>query len=164
VNIQKEGSIRERLLARWVLGVLVVTACLSIGSPLFGVRTFFPADLLHEVDPWGQTAPAGLHRTNPILEDEVNAIMPQLAEYRRRLYHGHFPLWAPDPSGGVPLGTMPTTGSISPLNLPYVLLPLWYAPAAAKLLELAVAVAFTFAFLRRIGLGTFTSLVGGFFF
>lgn len=152
---------RRRPLVRWTFGLVVVTTLLSIGAPLIGLRVFFPADLLHEVDPWGQTAPPGLRRTNPILEDVVNAAMPKLAEYRRRTYHGDYPLWTPYPTGGLPLGTQPTTGSLSPLNLPYLVFPLWYSPAAAKLLEMAVAALFTFAFLRRIGLGAPASLVGG---
>ena len=154
-----QGDPGRRLL-RWTLGIVVVTVFLSIGSPLIGLRAFFPADLLYEVDPWSQTAPSGLRRTNPILEDVVDAGMPKLAEYRRRVYHGDYPLWTSYPSGGLPLGTQPTTGSLSPLNLPYLVFPLWYSPAAAKLLEMAVAVLFTFAFLRRIGLGAPASLVG----
>ncbi|MGH2556922.1 MAG: YfhO family protein [Actinomycetota bacterium] len=161
---EKESAgreVRARPLVRWSFGIVVVTALLSIGAPLIGLRTFFPADLLHEVDPWAQTAPSGLQRTNPILEDVVNAAMPKLGEYRRRIVNGDYPLWTPYPSGGLPLGTQPTTGSLSPLNLPYALLPLWYSPAAAKLLEMAVAILFTFAFLKRVGLGTPASLVGG---
>jgi hypothetical protein len=87
--------------------------------------------------------------------------MPTWAEFRRRVASGHFPLWTPYPSGGVPLGTLPYSGFLSILSLPYLVLPLWYAPAAAKLLEMATAAGFTFLFLRRLGLGRAASLVGG---
>jgi hypothetical protein len=59
---------------------------------------------------------------------------------------------------------VPDTGSLSPLNLPYLLLPLWYAPGAAKLLEMAVAIGFMYLFLRRVGLGKPASSVGGLIF
>src|SRR5262249_37667039 len=48
-----------------------------------------------------------------------------------------------------------------PLNLPYWLVPLWYAPGLAKLLELVVAIGASYLFLRRIGLGRPAGLAGG---
>ncbi len=47
------------------------------------------------------------------------------------------------------------------MNLPYWIVPFWYAPGLAKLLEMAVAIGFTFLYLRRIGLGKPAGLVGG---
>lgn len=155
------GGTRERTLARLLLVVLVITVCVSIGTPLVGLRVFFATDILQTLPPWSQNAPPGFAPTNPRLRDPVSAVMPVLAEFRRGVLSGHFPLWSTDPSGGVPLGTLPYNGLLSVLNLPYLLLPMWYAPAISKLLEMGVAAGFTFLFLRRIGLGKAASLVGG---
>ncbi|MGH2677757.1 MAG: hypothetical protein ACRDHB_05295, partial [Actinomycetota bacterium] len=59
------------------------------------------------------------------------------------------------------LGTVPDEGTFGPLNLPYRVVPLWYAPGLAKLLELGVAAGFTFLFLRRLGLGRSAAILGG---
>jgi len=50
---------------------------------------------------------------------------------------------------------------LSPLTWPYLVLPLWYAPALSKALEMAVAAGFTALFLRRLGAGRFAAVVGG---
>jgi uncharacterized membrane protein YidH (DUF202 family) len=157
---EEEGS-GQRSLSRLVVGILVVTVCLSIGTPLLGLRVFFPTDILETIPPWSQDAPAGFTPTNPTLRDPVSAAMPMLAQFRRQALSGHFPMWTSYPSGGVPLGTLPYNGFLSVLNLPYLFLPLWYAPAISKLLEMAAAAGFTFLFLRRVGLGRAAALVGG---
>ncbi|HEX2088550.1 MAG TPA: hypothetical protein VHI54_01265 [Actinomycetota bacterium] len=146
---------------KWVAVVTAATVCLSIGPPLIGLGTFFPADLLYAEPPWSQDAPPGFKRTNPILEDPVNAGMPNRAEYRRGVRRGDFPLWNRYPSGGIPLAAVPTNGSLSLFNTLYVALPLWYAPAAAKLLEMAIAILFMFLLLTSLGFGRVPALVGG---
>ncbi|TML00550.1 MAG: YfhO family protein [Actinobacteria bacterium] len=151
----------RRNLVRWVVGILAVTVCLSIGSPLVGIRVFFPTDLLKTHPPWNANAQPGFRPVNPNLGPAVSSGMPTWADFRRGVLSGHFPLWTPYPSGGVPLGTLPYSGFLSILSLPYLILPLWYAPAAAKLLEMATAAGFTYLFLRRLGMGRVASLVGG---
>jgi hypothetical protein len=149
-----------RRLTPWTLGVLVVTACLSIGLPLVGGRVFFGADMLQTYPPWNQEVPPYEEPVNPFLRDTVDAVMPLRAESRQRIWDGDLPLWTPFPSGGIALGTVPDVGLLSPLNLPYLVLPLWYAPAVTKLMEMAVAAGFTYLFLRLVGLGRPASLVG----
>jgi hypothetical protein len=146
---------------RWGAVVAAATVCLSIGLPLIGMRTFFPADLLQAEPPWFHDSAPGFKRINPILEDPVNAGMPNRAEYRRRLLQGDFALWNRYPSGGIPLAAVPTNGSLSLFNVLYSALPLWYAPAAAKLLEMAIAIVFMFLFLRSLGFRSVAALVGG---
>jgi hypothetical protein len=150
----------DRRLTRWSVGIVLATICLSIGLPLVGSRVFFPTDILKTAPPWSEIGPSS-KPTNPILGDPLRAFMPMRAEFRRRLDAGDFPLWAPYPGGGAPLGAVPNVGPLAPLNVPYLVLPLWYAPAIAKLLEMLVAAAFMFLFLRQVGLGRASSLVGG---
>jgi hypothetical protein len=145
----------------WIVAVLAVTVVVSIGTPLIGSRTFFGADVLKAYAPWNQDARRDFRPHDVRVADTVNAVMPMRAEFRGRILGGDYPLWTSLPSGGVPLGTVPNFGALSPLSAAYLLAPLWYAPALSKLLEMVVAAGFTFLFLRRLGLGPAASLVGG---
>lgn len=145
----------------FVLAVVATTIALSIGSPLLGLKVFHASDILIGQAPWASEAPTDFRPQNPLLGDTVDILLPLRAEFRRNLRTGNFPLWTPFPSGGVPLGAIPDVGTLSPLNLPYLVVPLWYAPGLAKLLEMVAAVGFTFLFLRRLGLSPVGSLIGG---
>jgi hypothetical protein len=145
----------------WAGAILAAVMLLSIGTPLIGTRVLFGTDMLQSYAPWNDQAPAGFRPHNPYEGDKVNAIMPMRAEFRGQLLAAHYPLWTTLASGGMPLGTLPHFGALSPLNLPSLLLPLWYGPAVTKLLEMAAAAGFTFLFLRRLGLGRPASLFGG---
>ncbi|HYT80304.1 MAG TPA: YfhO family protein [Actinomycetota bacterium] len=151
---------RDRPVMRWAWLIVAVTLCVSIGLPLVGTRVFFPADLLQRFHPWKDQTPPGYRIANPLLTDPVDATMPTRAESRSRILKGDYPMWAPESTGGGPLGTVPNS-SMSPLELPYLVLPLWYAPALVKLLEMVAAVLFTYLFARRIGLGRIPASVGG---
>lgn len=149
---------------RWLFVVVVfvasITVVISIGLPLVGMRAFIASDNLFAYPPWREEAFA-IQSTNPLLGDTVDVVMPMRAESWRRLMQGDLPLWTPYPSGGTPLAAVPDVGTLSPLNLPYLIFPLWYAPALSKLLEAIVAISFTFAFLRMLGLGRPAALLGG---
>jgi hypothetical protein len=77
------------------------------------------------------------------------------------LRSGRVASWNPYSSGGMPLAATPNYALASPISLPYFLLPAWLAPAYEKLLELAVAIAGCFLFLRRLRLGRPAALLGG---
>ena len=154
------GPARSRVV-RWTVGVAATAFLVSIGTPLIGVRVFHGADMLLDRPPWQVTPPTNTVASNPIVGDTVSTFMPLHAEVRRRLFGGDLPVWTALPGGGHPLASVPDAGAFGPLNLPYLVLPLSYAPGLAKLAELAVAMAFTFLFLRRIGLGPAPALFGG---
>jgi hypothetical protein len=153
-------SRRDRLTV-WILGVSVLAVVLAIGSPLLGLHSFAATDMLLDHPPW-QTAPPGDYQShNAIFGDTVSTFLPLHADFRRAVLDGDFPLWTPYPGGGHPLGAVPDSGSTGALNLPYLLVPLWYAPGLTKLLEMAVAVGFTFLFLRRLGVARPAAVLGG---
>lgn len=152
---------RDRPLVQWAWVIVTVTVCISIGLPLLGIRVLYPSDIVTLFHPWKDQTPPGYRVANDLLADPVETAMPMHAEFGRRLREGHFPLWASEPTGGVPLGTVPYWSVLSPLNLPYLVLPLWYAPAITTLLEVMVAILFTYLFARRIGLSRVPSIVGG---
>ncbi|MGH2662612.1 MAG: YfhO family protein [Actinomycetota bacterium] len=153
----------NRSLGRWVLIVGVCTAFLAIGTPLIGLRVFHPSDLLLSFDPWKSESHESVTPSHILLWDTVDAVMPERAEATRRALRVDFPLWGPLSSGGSPLAARPE-GLVGPLNLPFLMVPLWFAPAVSKLLEMIVAGGFTFLFLRRVGLSRAPAIIGGLLF
>jgi hypothetical protein len=151
----------ERGPTAWTVLLVAATVVLTIGPPIVGVGVFHASDLLLDHPPWSATVPASSAPVNPLLGDTVNNEIPVHAAYRHRVGSGDFPLWLPQPSGGRPLGTITDGGTLGPLGFPYLVVPLWFAPALVKLLEMAVAGGFTFLFLRRLGLSQVASLIGG---
>jgi hypothetical protein len=141
--------------------VAAVVVAVSIGTPLLGLRVFHATDLLLDRYPWREAPPGFTSATNDIVGDTVTTFMPYHTEFRRRVGSADFPLWTPYPGGGLPLGSVPDAGTLGPLNLPYLVVPLWFAPGVAKLLEMAVAIGFTALFVRRLGLEWSSALVGG---
>lgn len=113
---------------------------------------FLGTDYLTLIPPW-KTTSAPEPPTNACVGDTFDAALPQRAEFRNRVWEGDFPLWDPHPNGGAPLGAVPDSGMLSPLNVPYLVAPLWMAPALSKLFELSVAIGFTYLLLRRLSLG-----------
>src|SRR6187402_2886771 len=91
----------KRLSAATVL-LTVVFALVSIGPPLLGLRVFAAGDILMTRAPWNATVP------------------PDFVE---RLRDGDFAMWAPENSGGADLGSVPDVALLSPLSLPYCVLP-----------------------------------------
>jgi hypothetical protein len=130
---------------------------------MLGIGVFHPADLLLSFDPWRSETAESVTPSHILLWDTVDAVMPQRAEATRRALRGDFPLWGPLSSGGTPLAARPE-GLLGPLNLPFLIVPLWFAPAVSKLLEMIVAGGFTFLFLRRVGLPRAPAIVGGLLF
>jgi hypothetical protein len=156
-----DPSPAQRRIDAWVVSIAALVVVVSIGLPLVGLRVFLGTDGVFQLAPWRDAASSAVHTTNPILGDTYDAVFPAHAELRRRITTGDFPLWTRYLSGGAPLAAIPDGGLLSPLSLPYLVLPLWYAPAAAKLLEMLVALGFSFLFLRRIGVGRAAAVVGG---
>ena len=82
-----------------------------------------------------QTADVIMCRT-----DTIDYYLPGIAAIKNAFWSGSFPTWAPYEVGGAPLASLPNHAALSPLSLPYFLLPLWLAPAYVKLGELVVGI------------------------
>ncbi|MFT5223339.1 MAG: hypothetical protein ACI867_001655, partial [Glaciecola sp.] len=148
---------------RWLTLLLVgLGIALTIGGPLFGRGVFLGTDLLERFDPWASTAPDFGEPDNYLRGDEVDVRTPARHQIAQGLRELDLPLWQSEVNGGRPLGSVPNTSSLSPFNAPYWILPIAYAPAATKLLELLVAMLGTFALLRGHGVRKDVSVLGGF--
>lgn len=147
-------------LTRWATVVLVVTIVGSIGLPIVGIGSLSATDILQAEPPWAATAPTGFKPDNTTVSDTVDAVLPGRAVYADRVRDGDFPLWAPLAAGGAPFGSLPNASTLSPLTWPFLVLPLWLAPAVVKVLEMAIAAGFLFLLARRLSLSRPAALVG----
>lgn len=136
-------------------------AVVGIGSPLLGLTVFAATDLLAGPSPYRDAGLAGTDVQNSYLNDTIDAYLPGTILFVSALRQGDFAAWNPYIIGGTPLGAVPNLGLLNPIMLPYLLLPAWLAPGYVKLLEIGVAVAGTFLFLRRVGLDRAAALLGG---
>ena len=108
--------------------------------------------------------------TGPVFSDTITCrtdtidYFPAIAEIKHSLLAGDFRTWAPYEVGGAPLASQPNNSFLTPLALPYFVLPLWLAPAFVKLAEIIVALGGTIAFLRRRGVSRAGAWLAGFVF
>jgi hypothetical protein len=134
---------------------------IGIGLPLIGIGSFSGADLLQAREPWKSTAPTGFAAQIASVSDTIDSVIATHHFYAEQIGDGNFPVWNPLSGGGSPLGTGISYAVFTPINLPYLFLPTWLAPAWAKLLELVVAIGGSYLFLRRLKLTAPAALVGG---
>lgn len=146
----------------WLATGLAVTFVLVPLLPaLLGIGTLIDVGALTAYLPF--RAEAGNTSASAVVcrGDTFDFYLPGVAEIRRSVFAGDFPTWAPYEVGGSPLASLPNHGVLSPMSLPYWVLPLWLAPAYVKLLEFAVAIVGMVLFLRRLGVSTAAGLLAG---
>ncbi|HLM63920.1 MAG TPA: YfhO family protein [Acidimicrobiales bacterium] len=132
-----------------------------LGGALLGRDVLIGTDQMTAREPWNAEFPDGRTLTKSPLGDTFDIWDPQRQLFADAAAERDFALWNPYPSGGAPLGGEPSTGTLGPFQITYLVLPDWFAPAAVKLLELAAAAGFTYLFLRRVGLVRAAAAIGG---
>ncbi|GIF71386.1 YfhO family protein [Asanoa siamensis] len=150
-----------RLADRVALAAVVLFALVGIGSPLLGVTVLANTDLLVAKHPYAAAGLSTGHVENRIANDIVASGLPNTALFGEELKAGRLTAWNPYVGGGSALGAVPNWAVLSPLTLPWYVLPSAVAPAYVKLLEIVVAVGGTYLFLRRLGLGRAAGWLGG---
>lgn len=133
----------------------------TIGWPLVGKGMFHGAAMVYAQYPWREDRPPDLQLNYGPIADTVDSTMPNRDEFAERARDGELALWNPYIAGGAPLGSTSQSGVMSPMNLPFLVLPPWAAPAWTKFIEMAVAGGFTFLFLRRLGIGRVAAILAG---
>src|SRR5262249_1884299 len=148
-----EGS--SRLRARELLPVaalLIVLLLLFLSTPIVRGEVLSPADLLFLFSPWAPDAPAGYRPANPLLSDYVLQFRPWRTLGIRAWKEGRVPLWDPSNSAGAPLLGNGISALLSPLNVPFFVLPEAPAVLVWAAARLFVAAFGTYAFARVVGL------------
>ncbi|SFR86371.1 hypothetical protein SAMN05428970_3296 [Agromyces sp. CF514] len=131
-------------------GALVVFTVLSLGSSLIGTSTFLRTDMFANWAPWTSTledSPLQL----PFWGDTVDSGASQTMLLTESAHDGVLAEWNPYVAGGAELGGLPNSGAYSPLSAPWWILPSEFAPAAVKVLEIAVIAVGMSLLLRRLG-------------
>nr|MDT0660050.1 hypothetical protein [Micromonospora sp. DSM 115978] len=140
---------------------VVAFAIFGIGTPLLGLTVFSNTDLLVASSPYHSAGLSSPEIRNRIANDVVASVVPNTELFADELRAGRLAAWNPYVGGGSPLGAVPNFAVLSPLSVPYYLLPMALAPGYVKLLEIVCAVAGCFLFLRRLRLGRAAALLGG---
>ena len=132
---------------RAVVAIFVGLTLLFFWRPLSGQWSLLPNDLLDNAAPWSSQRTPG-RAENPWLSDtiDVHSHFVALSEDARS---GDLSWWDRSLTGGIPS----LKAGLSPLLLPYLLLPAAYAPGVVAALRVLVAGGFLAWYLRR-GLGT----------
>ncbi|NDH76084.1 MAG: hypothetical protein EBY52_04955, partial [Actinobacteria bacterium] len=132
---------------RVTVAVFVGLTLLFFWRPLSGQWSLLPNDLLDNAAPWSSERTPG-RAENPWLSDtiDVHSHFVALSEDARS---GDLSWWDRSLTGGIPS----LKAGLSPLLLPYLLLPAAYAPGVVAALRVLVAGGFLAGYLRR-GLGT----------
>ena len=152
---------RLAVVAALLIAVALVVG--TVGPPLFGRGVFLTADTVYFSHPWrAHESPAVLEvpRHGPTT-DTVDAIYPSRVRFAEAARAGTFLDWDPLVVGGTAAASESANGVLNPIALTYLLAPAWYAPAAAKALQMVVAVAFTYLFCRRVGTTPLPALFAG---
>ena len=155
------GRLADRALTAVTIAAIAAFALIGIGTPLLGLRVFAGTDELVTRSPYVQAGLSTGPEQNYLVDDTWDTGIPNMLLFAEELRQGHFTQWSPFTVAGAPLGATPNFALLSPLTVPYYLLPGAWAPGYVKLLEIACSVGFSFAFLRRLRLGRPAALVGG---
>lgn len=154
------GWTEERAATTYSGAVVVGFLAVTLGPSLIGLRTLISVNILTAYYPWRVTGGQTIGHEG-CSGDTIDAVMPSIAFIRNEWVHGHLGAWQGVIAGGSPMGALPDWSLLSPLSLPYFVLPLWLAPAFVKLLEFLVAGGGTYLFLRRLGVSRSSGMISG---
>lgn len=126
---------------------------------LLGQRTYVAVDMKL----YGSPARDVAHLTEPAngVQSDVQEFQGWVASFWRDLRDGTYQKWSPYNSGGVPTGTTSIFGTHSPTNLPYLVLPAWYAATLRAALYLLTAQVGCYLLARRLGVSQRAATVAG---
>lgn len=158
----KQGSERARDAA--CLGVLAALTGAFFWRALFTGAVLLPADILLRLQPWRLYSyhqfPEFRRIYNPLL-DAVLLFFPWRVFAARSIRAGEIPLWNPDSFCGQPFLANVSSAVLYPLNALFYVIDPARAYGYVVALHIFLAGAFTFLFLRVLGLRRPAALLGG---
>ena len=152
---------RPRLATLLAVLAVALFAAWGIGTPLIGQATSAPTGTMVQSGPFPQ---AGFNESvggNGLLYDTYTSAIPGTIVFKKALQDGQFGGWDPYNDAGGALGSVPNDALLSPLTVPYYVLPTWMGPAYTELLIIICGVGGSFLFLRRLGLSRVAGVLGG---
>ena len=151
--------VRARRIPRLPAFVFLAAVFALMPLALLGQRTYVAVDMKL----YGSPARDVAHLTEPAngVQSDVQEFQGWIDSFWRDLRHGTYQKWSPYNSGGVPTGTTSIFGSHSPTNLPYLVLPAWYAATLRAALYLLTAQVGCYLLARRLGVSQRAATVAG---
>lgn len=151
---------------RWpdllILAGLLALPLLLYWSVVFGGRTLLPADNLFTFEPWrsfaGQFGVGTPH--NGLLSDLILENYVWKRFILESLRAGQPPLWNPYLFAGVPFLAAGQHSALYPFSFIFYIFPLWWAYGAFAALQVFLAGAFMYLFLRVLGVGRLGATLG----
>lgn len=145
----------------WTVFVLLLTLGLVVvvlGPALLGRGVLLDVGLLRNWWPFEAFAPP---RDAIAWRGDTVDTMAAVANVRAGMADGNLLTWTPYEVGGAPLAALPNLGLLNPLSWPYLVLPLWLAPAFVKLNEFLAVVGGMTLFLGRLGVRRSAGVLAG---
>lgn len=137
---------------------LIAWVCLVVAPGLLPGKVFLGTDRTNDFSPWSINYASVDHgAVNGGIADTIDSATPMAILISDSARSGHFPLWDPYTSGGTVLAAIPNSGLLSPLSLPWWILPHHAANAGVKIMEiLAIALGMQLLLRRQWRLPRFT--------
>ena len=161
---RRERPAPSSALDRFSYLLLAGFVLLTLGPALLGRGALVDLDILTRFRPFVALDGRSSAPFITFRGDTIDYYLPGIAAIKQAFFAGDFPTWAPYEVGGAPLASLPNHGALSPLSIPYYLLPLWLAPAYVKLGEFVVAIGGMVAFLGRHGVSRGAGVLAGILF
>jgi O-antigen/teichoic acid export membrane protein len=156
--------LRRRLPDVLNIALLFLLPLLMFWQQTIGGRTLLPAENLYQTEPYATYreqlgVPAIPH--NHLLDDLVLENLQWKSFIRESFAQGEFPLWNPHQFAGIPFFAAGQPSTLYPFNVLYYVLDLSAAYGWFTVVQLGLAGAFMYAFVRGLSIGRFGALVSG---
>ncbi|MFN8372230.1 MAG: oligosaccharide flippase family protein [Anaerolineae bacterium] len=156
--------LRRRLPDVLSLVLLFALPLLLFWQQTLGGRTLLPAENLYQTEPYAayrDQVGAPAIPQNHLLDDLVLENLQWKSFIRDSFAQGEFPLWNPHQFAGIPFFAAGQPSTLYPFNILYYTLDLAAAYGWFTVVQLWLAGAFMYAFMRGLHLGRFGALVAG---
>ncbi len=155
---------RQRLLDLGGLSILLLLPLLLFWPVTVGSRTLIPADNLYQFEPYrsySEQQGVALPPHNELLSDLVLENLTWKQFILQSIQAGEIPLWNPYLFGGVPFLAAGQHSALYPFSILFYVLPVTRAYGLFTVLQLWLAGAFMYLFIRTLRLGRFPALIAG---
>ncbi|SDM36348.1 hypothetical protein [Actinomyces ruminicola] len=130
----------------WVALLCLIVVVVVPG--LCSSSVFLGSENLARNAPWGPELSAE-DPTNYFIGDTIDSVTPTSILVSEEMSRGNLAEWDPYISGGAQSASLPNTGMLSPLSLPWWFLPATAANAGVKIMEIASIALGMYLLLRR---------------
>jgi len=144
----------------WFAGAIFLLFTFAfMPSALLGQRTYGAVDMIELGSPYRDAIERPPDLASPVQLDQLEEF-PWAQSFFNALKGGDYQLWDPNAGAGVPSGTVPLKGILSPFSLGFLVLPGWYALGLKVALTLLFCQAFTYLLIRRLGGSSVVATLG----